>query len=124
MKSEQQFNVYTRNEANKLTQKDYSVNYWLFIIQHMNYPEITYDLDTDLISCPGFIPFRELAVEVINDLENRNSDIKNCKVCTMFFDINKEDGIFGDHTKMDNFICNPCSKKISAKEFYESFLVM
>jgi hypothetical protein len=124
MKSEQQFNVYTRSEANLLAQKDYSAHYWIFIIQNMNYPEITYDLEADIISCPGFIPFRELAVEVINDLENHNSDIKDCKVCTMFFNVNTEDGIFGDPANMDSFICNPCSKKISAKEFYESFMVL
>ncbi|MBF0195927.1 MAG: hypothetical protein HQL71_15315 [Magnetococcales bacterium] len=124
MKSEQQFNAFTRSEANLLTQRDFNASYWIFIIQNMNYPEITYDIDNEIISCPGFIPFRELAVEVINDLESRKSDIKDCKVCTLYFDINTEDGIFGDPTKMDIFICKTCAKKITAKDFYESFLVM
>ncbi|MBF0381405.1 MAG: hypothetical protein HQL69_10325 [Magnetococcales bacterium] len=124
MKSEQQFNVFTRTEANQLSQKDYSASYWIFIIQNMNYPEITYDVDADIIFCPGFIPFRELAVEIINDLDSRMDDIKDCQVCTMYFDVNKEDGIFGEPEKLNRFICSTCAQKISAKEFYESYMAI
>jgi hypothetical protein len=122
MKSKQQFNIYSRSEANLLVKKDFNANYWVFIIQNMNYPEIKYDHDSKRISCPGFIPFKDLAVEVISDLERNKNNIKACKVCEMYFDINQEDGIFGDPDNLENFICGSCSEKITAKEFYEKFM--
>jgi hypothetical protein len=124
MKNSQQFNTYSLDEANTLVQRDFSTNYWVFITQNMNYPEIKYDTDNGQITCPGFIPFKDLALEVISDLERKKDDIKKCQVCHMYFDVNKEDGIFGDPDNLERFICGYCSKKISAKEFYEKFMVM
>ncbi|MBF0383038.1 MAG: hypothetical protein HQL69_18610 [Magnetococcales bacterium] len=124
MSSKQQFNTYSLDEANLLVKKYFNANYWLFIIQNMNYPEIKYDPDSGQITSPGFIPFKDLALEVIQDLEGKKDEVKECLVCTQYFDINKEDGIFGDPENLDGFICGGCSMQISAKEFYEKYMVM
>jgi len=124
MKSKQQFTIFTLQEANIQVKRDFAANYWIFIIQSLNYPEITYDKNSDQITCPGFIPFRELALEVIDDLQQKRGDIKECEICHGYFDINSEEGIFGDPGRLEKFICNGCSCKISGRDFYDKFLVM
>jgi hypothetical protein len=122
MKNSQQFNTYSLDEANTFVKRDFSANYWIFVIQNMNYPEIKCDQKTGEITCPGFIPFKDLALEVIIDLERNKNNVKECQVCNHYFDINKGDGIFGDPDNLERFICNGCSHKISANEFYEKYL--
>lgn len=124
MKFKQEFNVWSLDEVNKLVNQSFSKNYWHFIILQMNYPEIQMEATSGQISCPAFIPFRDLALEVMQDLRKRNHVIKACQVCTHYFDINKEDGIFGDTQKLDRFICLTCANKMSAKEYFERYLVM
>ncbi|MBF0454237.1 MAG: hypothetical protein HQL72_05385 [Magnetococcales bacterium] len=122
MKSNQPFNTYSLDEANTLIKQQFDAKYWLFIIQNMNYPEISFDTANNAISCPGFIPFRDLALEVVADLDRQKSDVKKCQVCQHFFDVNKEEGIFGDPEKLERFICKACSQNISARTFYENYL--
>ena len=124
MKLKSPIKTYSLQEANVFVQKDFSVNYWVFIVQIISYPDIKCDPENGQITCPDFIPFKDLALEVIRDLECRTKDIKECQVCSMYFDINKEEGIFGDPNKLNNFICDGCSKKITAKEFYEQHMVI
>ena len=124
MKQSQQFNSYSLVEANLLIKRDYNSHYWAFIVQNMNYPEIRCDSDSGQITCPGFISFRDLALEVVNDLERKADDVKDCRVCGSYFDVNREDGIFGDPAKLERFICQDCSTKISAREFYEKHMAM
>ena len=121
---QQQFNTYSLEEANNLIKKDFSANFWVFIIQNMNYPEIKFDQKSEQITCPGFIPFRDLALEIIHDLDHKKDDVKECQVCRMYFDINNDEGIFGDPDNFKNFICDDCSSKITAKDFYEKYMEM
>ncbi len=121
---QQELNQWKLAELNQLLNKQFSKEYWQFLVQQMNYSEIRFDPDIDQIVCPTFIPFQDLVVEVLNELNKRKSEIKPCLVCDQFFDINKEDGIFGDTRELENFICNGCANKISAKSFYERYLVM
>lgn len=123
-KHNQQFNTLTSTEANDLVKKNFDANYWAFIVKNMNYPEITINPTNEKISFPDFIPFKDLANEVIVDLEKTKNEIKICRVCEMYFNINNEDGIFGDPSKLQNFICSECSKKMSAKDFYDNFMIM
>ncbi|MBF0621610.1 MAG: hypothetical protein HQL54_06750 [Magnetococcales bacterium] len=122
--SDQPFTVLSIAEANSLTDSDFDANYWFLIVENMNYQEISLNSDRTQISHPDFIPFRELALEVISDLKRRKNDIKACRVCAGYFDINKEDGIFGDAENLKNFICQTCSNTISARAFYEKHMVM
>ncbi|MEO5330698.1 MAG: hypothetical protein H7839_01635 [Magnetococcus sp. YQC-5] len=124
MKSKQEFHTWSVEECNQLIKHSFNRNYWIFLIQQMQYPEIKFDEASNQISCPTFIPFRDLALEVVQDLNKRKKTIKPCLVCSRYFDINQEDGIFGDTTQLEKFICNACANKISAKEFYEHHLVM
>ena len=124
MKSKQDFNTWSLEEANQLVKKQLSRNYWIFLIQQMHYQEIKFDENLNIISCPTFIPFRELSIEVMQDLDKNKKDIKVCLICERYFDINTEDGIFGDTGNLEKFICNVCSNQISAKKFYEEYLSM
>ncbi len=107
---------------NLLNKKDFNSNYWVFIIQNMNYPEMKYDHDGEQIACPDFIPFRDLALEVIFDLERKQDDVRKCQVCGQYFDVHMEEGIVADPDNPDKFICSACSRKISARECYEKYM--
>jgi len=124
MQSKQQFNIFTLEEANTLVADDFNVNYWIFIVKSMNYQEIQFDSKKQQISCPDFIPFKDLAVEVINDLKKNRIDIKVCESCKSYFNINDEDGIFGNPDTFERFICKICSEKMSAKAFYEKHMMV
>lgn len=108
-------------EANVLVDRPFDKAFWLFVLQQVNYDELFFDDKNEEIVCPGFIPFADLAIEVINDLDP--ATVHRCKICTQVFDINKEDGIFGDPTNLKHFICQACSETMSAKTFFDKHLV-
>ena len=108
-------------EANVLVGRNFDKEFWQFILQQINYDEIFLDTQKEEIACPGFIPFADLAIELIDDLDS--SAIHRCQICAKVFDINKEDGIFGDPENLDHFICQSCSETLSAKSFYNKYLV-
>lgn len=112
---------YTLEEVNTLVGKSYDLPFWLFLIQRIDYNEILFDPEDQSIVCPSYIPFKDLAKEIINDLDF--SSIQRCQICSQVFDINQAEGIFGDPTNLKRFICTPCSETLSAKVFYDSYLV-
>ncbi len=116
--------LFTIQEANAIVQQAFEAGYWRFIIQNMDYPEIELDPEGERIRCPGFIPFKELALEVIDDLAKKKDDIKRCRACEHYFDINREDGIFGDPQNFERFICQGCAESMSAKVFFEKHLLI
>ena len=108
-------------EANRLIKRDFDQEFWLFILKQTHYPEIYFDTQEEKIVCPGFIPFADLATEVINDLDM--GTVRRCQTCEKVFDINKEEGIFGNPANLDHFICQTCAEAMSAKTFFDKHLV-
>ncbi|MBF0369298.1 MAG: hypothetical protein HQL52_07585 [Magnetococcales bacterium] len=115
------YDRFSLEEANQLVAQDYDIHFWQFIIQQINDAEIRFDEAKEQIVCPGFIPFKELALEVIADLDPEV--ISCCRVCAYYFDINQEEGIFCDPANLEGLICKSCSEKITARDYYEKFMV-
>lgn len=108
-------------EANALIAKEFDKELWRLIVGRMDYEEIIFDRENEEIVAPDFIPFADLAMEVIAEMDP--ASIHRCQVCSQIFDINKEDGIFGDPTNLDHFLCQSCSESMSAKTFFNKHLV-
>jgi hypothetical protein len=109
-------------EANHSLQVDFDQNYWKFLVKQINYREIHFEQGA--IVFPPFIPFEEVVKEILQEIKDGEIETACCQVCQSYFNINQEDGIFGDPQNLDRFICKDCSLKISAREFYENHLKM
>ncbi|MFQ5560422.1 MAG: hypothetical protein ACE5FU_07550 [Nitrospinota bacterium] len=111
-------------EANTRIGKNFDEKYWRFLVtQIVQYPEISFS-STKGIESPSYIPLKEVILEILGEIDGGSIDVESCEVCKEYFDINKEDGIFGDPSALKNFICQSCSLKLSAKEFFDTFLVL
>lgn len=119
--SDREMSRWSIAEANMLIGRDFDKEFWLFLLGQIDYDEVCFDSQNEEIVCPGFIPFADLVIEVNNDLDP--SAIHRCQICERVFDINKEDGIFGDPGNLDHFICKSCSEAMSAKTFFNKHLV-
>ena len=108
-------------EANQLIKRNFDKEFWIFILKMTDYPEIYFDTQEEKIVCPGFIPFANLATEVIDDLDMET--VRHCQICEKVFDINKEDGIFGNLANLEHFICQTCAEAMSAKTFFDKHRV-
>ena len=115
--------VWTVLEANQRLKTDYSSAYWAFLIRMLNYQEVKFDATEGKISFFDYIPLTELLNEVGKQIKDSTITPQICRVCSEYFDINKEDGIFGDPANLERFICKTCAKKLSALDFYMHHLV-
>ncbi len=109
-------------EANQSLKVDFDQNYWEFLIKQINYHEIRFEKGK--IVFPPYIPFGEVVKEILQEIKAGNVETASCRVCQKYFNINQEDGIFGDPQNLDRFICKACSVALSAREFYEKHLKM
>ncbi len=109
-------------EANKNHSVELDSAMWAFIVKAINYRELTFDAEAELIHIDGYVPFKELAKEWINGIADGSFDVRKCEVCTAYFDINKEDGIYGNPESFEEYICMPCAEKMTAREYYQRFI--
>ncbi len=107
------------DEANQYLKVDFDQNYWEFLIKQINYKEIRFE--NSRITFPPFIPFVEVVKEILQEIEE-GMETACCRVCQKYFNIDQEDGIFGDPQNLDRFICKACSLTLSARDFYEKYL--
>jgi len=112
------------DEANKQLERNLEEEYWKFLIKQINYHEISFDDKKKEIVFASYVPIKDVVAEVLNEIEEGFVEVSGCCLCKKYFNINNEDGIFGDPGNLKHFICNKCSKNISAKDFYENHLKM
>ena len=77
---------------------------------------------THTIRYPSFVPFKQLAEEWIEGIEQGLYDVRQCVRCAGYFDVGKADGIFADPAEMEGFLCGSCADSITAREFFEKYL--
>jgi len=121
MQSIQQVSL-TVAQANQSLEVALESGLWAFIVKKINYPELSFDANTDTITYEGFVPFKELAKEWIIGINNNTYDVQKCQGCGAFFDINAEEGIYGKPDEFDAFICIPCADKMTAREYYQTYI--
>jgi hypothetical protein len=110
-------------EANQMFGVKYPMGIWKFIVKMIDYPEVTFDSATGSICFIGYVPFRALAEEWVNGINEERYDVRPCEHCGSYFDLNTTDGIYGKPDDFEEFICDPCSELMTAKEYYKRFIV-
>lgn len=109
-------------EANKSHNVDLDASMWAFIVKAIDYRELSFDSKTDVIHIDGYVPFTELAKEWIKGIADGSFDVRKCEVCMVYFDVNKEEGIYGKPDNFEEYICMPCAEKMTARGYYERFI--
>ncbi len=109
-------------EANQHLQQDFSAVYWAFLIAQVNYKEVSFDSATQAIVFPEYIPLKSLLKDVLDNIKQGIIAVRQCRVCQQYFDVNKQDGIFGDNENLERFICKDCAQTLSAWDFYYQHL--
>ncbi len=107
-------------ELNVALRRSYDLGYWSFIFDKVGYKEIVFDQSTGEVSYPEFVPLEELVENLLEGLDAIPT--ATCAVCRAHFDLNEEEGIFGDPERLEKFICRQCSETLSAREFYFKYL--
>jgi hypothetical protein len=110
-------------EANQTLGVDLSSGMWEFIVRMINYPELTFDPAAGVICFMGYVPFQALAEEWVTGINEGRYDVRNCERCGGYFDVNTTDGIYGKPDEFEEFICYPCAEVMTAREYYERFIV-
>ncbi len=109
-------------QANQRVQQEFTSQYWAFLIAQVNYNEVTFDQATEQIVFAEYIPLTGLLNEVIEKVTQGTIAATQCAACQRYADMNKEDGIFGDTTNLERFICQACAQTLSAWDFYQQYL--
>ena len=112
----------TIEELNKSHNVELDSAMWAFIIKAISYRELTFDDKTKLVHIDGYVPFTELAKEWINGIADGSFDVRKCELCEAYFDINKEEGIYGKPDDFEEYICMSCAEKMTAREYYQRFI--
>lgn len=110
-------------QANEELSVEMDVGFWEALVRLIAYPELVFDATTSTIRFPNYVPFRQLASEWIEGIEQGIHDIRICEGCSGYFDIDRSQGIFGRHEEEDEFICRPCAEAMSALTYYERFIL-
>ncbi len=110
------------SEANQRLQQDFDVAWWAFLIAALDYKEISFDAVKQEIVFPEYIPIKNLLADLLEQIRQETIAARQCGVCRQYFDINKNDGIFGDEENLERFICRHCAQSLSAWDFYQHHL--
>jgi len=109
-------------EADRLAGRQLGRGLWALVLGKLHNSEIRMDPQTGVIHYPEFIPFEELVRDVLRRIDAGEITPRTCRSCRGTFDVNEEEGIFGDLDALENFLCRPCSETVTAREFYEKYL--
>jgi len=113
---------WTLKEVNDYLQQNFDAKYWAFLIAQLSYKEVQFDKVAEQIIFAEYLPIRTLIIETLGRIKQGEIVPMSCEVCQQFFDVNKQEGIFGDTHHLKRFVCKTCSQKLSAWEFYHQYL--
>ena len=113
---------WTIEQANQQIQQKYDEQYWQFLIKIINIKEVIWNADYKKIDFAEYIPLKTLINEVLERLPTDEFMVQKCQVCQHYFNVNKEEGIFGDSDNLELFICQPCAQSLTAWDFYQNHL--
>ena len=107
-------------ELNVALDTHFDTPFWSFIFSKIGYNEITFNAEEGTVTYPEFIPLEDMVRDVLDRVDQEQTIV--CAACRCVFDLNEEDGIFGDPEKLARFLCRRCSEEISARDFYYKYL--
>ena len=109
-------------DANADLGVDMEAAFWEALVRFIAYPELDYDAQSQTISFPNYVPFKQLAAEWLEGIEQGLHDIRICESCEGYFDLDQTDGIFGRPEVQEEFVCMPCAGTMTARAYYERFI--
>jgi hypothetical protein len=123
MRKELKTTRWSVDEANAHLGRSLDGDYWRFLIRQVGYREVTFDPQGQAIEFPEYVPLQTLLEEVLERLDRGEIAASQCQVCGTYWDINTDDGIFGDTRNLERFICRPCAERLSAWDFFQRYLL-
>ena len=114
--------VLTIAQANDELGVEMEPSFWETLVSMLSYPDVTYDAASQTIRYPSFVPFKQLASEWIEGIEQGIYDVRQCVRCAGYFDMGKADGIFTEPVETEGFLCGRCADSITAREYFEKYL--
>lgn len=116
-------NTWTIEQANQHVKQDFDKKYWQFLIRLINYKEVKWDAKNHSIIFAEYIPLKTLIEEVLERiLTEEEFMVEQCQECHHYFDVNNDEGIFGDTEALAHFICKKCAHSLTAWQFYHKHL--
>jgi hypothetical protein len=115
-------NSWSVEEANKQINQDFDPYYWQFLIRLINIDEVTWNNKSHTIEFSDYIPLRSLLQELLVRIPTDEFLVKQCHICQHYFNVNNDDGIFGDSDNLSHFICKSCAHSLNAWDFYQDHL--
>ncbi|MCP3852985.1 MAG: hypothetical protein GY694_22570 [Gammaproteobacteria bacterium] len=113
---------WTVDEANEQIKMEYDGHYWQFLVRLINIKEVKWNANNESIDFAEYIPLKTLLNEVLDRIASDEFNVEECQVCQHYFNINDDEGIFGDTENLAHFICKKCAQSITAWEFYQNHL--
>jgi len=113
---------WTIEQANQQIKQEYDEQYWQFLVRLINIKEVNWNANSKTIVFAEYIPLKTLFNEVLERIPTEEFIVEKCYVCQHYFNVNKDDGIFGDTEKLTHFICKKCAHSLTAWEFYQNHL--
>jgi len=113
---------WTVDEANEQIKMKYGGHYWQFLVRLINIKEVKWNANNESIDFAEYIPLKTLLNEALDRIASDEFNVEECQVCQHYFNINDDEGIFGDTENLAHFICKKCAHSITAWEFYQEHL--
>ncbi len=113
---------WTIEQANQQLKQEYDQQYWQFLVRLINIKEVKWNAKNNSIDFAEYIPLKTLINEVLERISTKEFMVEQCHVCRHYYNVNEDDGIFGDTEKLIHFICEKCAQSLSAWEFYQNHL--
>ena len=112
--------TWTVAEVNGHLKENFDGYYWEFLVRSINCKDVNWQEKAQIIEFSEFIPLKTLLVEQLEKISKES--VEQCQECSRYFDIDQEDGIFGDTENLRHFICSKCAHSLSAWDFYQNHL--
>ena len=112
--------TWTVAEANVQLKENFDGYYLEFLVRSINCKDVKWLKKEQIIEFSEFIPLKTLLVEQLE--KNSQESVAQCQECSRYFNIDQEDGIFGDTENLRHFICSKCAHSLSAWDFYQNHL--
>ena len=116
--------LWSVKDANTKMKQQHQPAYWAFLVKQLNYNDVKWDEQLKSIVFPEFIPLKSLFEDLFLRISGEEIAVSQCQKCEDYFNINNDEGIFGDSDNFTNFLCKSCAMNLSSWEFYHQFLVV
>ena len=94
---------WTIEQANQQVKQEYDKQYWQFLVRLINIKEVKWNVNNNTIDFAEYIPLKTLINEVLERIPTEEFMVEKCHLCEYYFNVNKDDGIFGDTEKLTHF---------------------